>query len=81
MELLPSRRFVCTTYNHAPYHFMQSHIRKVHACLAVTCHLHFWQNQLKSVVFSDESSLSKVAQAPKVLVCLSSRIPLQTTLT
>ena len=25
-------------------HFMQSHIRKVHACLAVTCHLHFWQN-------------------------------------
>ena len=23
---------------------MQSHIRKVHACLAVTCHLHFWQN-------------------------------------
>ena len=23
---------------------MQSYIRKVHACLAVTCHLHFWQN-------------------------------------
>ena len=23
---------------------MQSHIRKVHVCLAVTCHLHFWQN-------------------------------------
>ena len=23
---------------------MQSHIRKTHACLAVTCHLHFWQN-------------------------------------
>ena len=23
---------------------MQSHIRKVHACLAETCHLHFWQN-------------------------------------
>ena len=32
------------TINHAPCHFMQSHIRKVHACLAVTCHLHFWQN-------------------------------------
>ena len=31
-------------YNHAPCHFMQSHIRKVYACLAVTCHLHFWQN-------------------------------------
>ena len=25
-------------------HFMQSHIRTVHACLAVTCHQHFWQN-------------------------------------
>ena len=23
---------------------MQSHIHKVHACIAVTCHLHFWQN-------------------------------------
>ena len=23
---------------------MQSHIRRVHACLAVTCHLHFWPN-------------------------------------
>ena len=23
---------------------MQSHIRKVYACLVVTCHLHFWQN-------------------------------------
>ena len=35
---------LCTPYNHAPCHFMQSHIRKVYACLAVTCHLHFWQN-------------------------------------
>ena len=24
--------------------FKQSHIRRVHECLAVTCHLHFWQN-------------------------------------
>ena len=24
--------------------FIKSHIRKVYACLAVTCHLHFWQN-------------------------------------
>ena len=32
------------TINHAPCHFMQSHIRKVYASLAVTCHLHFWQN-------------------------------------
>ena len=44
MKLLPSRRVLCTPYKHAPCHFMQSHTRKVHACLAVTCHLHFWQN-------------------------------------
>ena len=38
-------KVLCTPYNHAPCHFMQSHIRhKVYACLAVTCHLHFWQN-------------------------------------
>ena len=24
--------------------FIQSHIGGVHVCLAVTCHLHFWQN-------------------------------------
>ena len=24
--------------------FIQSHIGRVYACLAVTCHLHFWQN-------------------------------------
>ena len=44
MKLLPSRRVLCTPNNHAPCHFMQSHIRKVYACLSVTCHLHFWQN-------------------------------------
>ena len=45
MKPLPSRRVLCTPYNdHAPCHFMQSHIRKVYTCLAVTCHLHFWQN-------------------------------------
>ena len=38
-----SARVLCTPYNHAPCHFMQSHIRKVYAWLAVTCHLHFWQ--------------------------------------
>ena len=46
-NLLPesrSWRILCTPYNHAPCHFMQSHIRKVYVCLAVTCHLHFWQN-------------------------------------
>ena len=35
---------LCTPYNHAPCHFMQSHIHKVYACLVVICHLHFWQN-------------------------------------
>ena len=39
-----SRRVLCTPYNHAPCHFMQSHIHKVYACLSVTCHLRFWQN-------------------------------------
>ena len=40
-----SRRVLCTPYNrHAPCHFRQSHIRHVYACLAITCHLHFWQN-------------------------------------
>ena len=32
----------CSVYTIQP--FMQSHVRKVHACLTVTCHLHFWQN-------------------------------------
>ena len=39
-----SAQVLCTPYNHAPCHFMQSYIRKVYACLAVTCHLNFWQN-------------------------------------
>ena len=39
-----SAQVLCTQYNHAPCHFMQSHICKVFAGLAVTCHLHFWQN-------------------------------------
>ena len=36
-----SARFVYRPDNHAPRHLMQS---KVHACLAVTSHLRFWQN-------------------------------------
>ena len=39
MKLLPSQWVLRT-----PYHFMQSLICKVYACLAVTCHPHFWQN-------------------------------------
>ena len=44
MKLLPSWRVLCTPYNHTLCHFMQSHQCKVHACLAATCHPHFWQN-------------------------------------
>ena len=33
-----------SVYNHAPCHFMQSHIRKLYVCLTVTCRLHLWQN-------------------------------------
>ena len=44
MKLLPSQCILCTPYNPVPCHLMQSHICKVHVCLAVTCHLHFWQN-------------------------------------
>ena len=29
---------------HIYSHFMQSHIRRVHVCLAVACHLHLWPN-------------------------------------
>ena len=39
-----SAQVLRTPYNHALCHFMQRHIRKVYGCLAVTCHLHFWQN-------------------------------------
>ena len=40
-----SAQVLCAPYNHAPCHFMQSHTRKVYnTCFAVTCHLHFWQN-------------------------------------
>ena len=36
-----SAQVLCTPYNHAPTcHIMQSHIRQVYACLAVTCQLH-----------------------------------------
>ena len=35
---------LCTSYNHALCHFMQSHIRKVYACLDVTSHLYFCLN-------------------------------------
>ena len=45
MKLLPSRRKFCV--HHTMLHVTLcnlSHIGKVYACLAVTCHLHFWQH-------------------------------------
>ena len=34
-----------TTMHHVKVSWkIKSHIRKLYACLAVTCHLHFWQN-------------------------------------
>ena len=35
---------LCTPCTSLQCHFMQSHILRVHVCSAVTCHLHFWQN-------------------------------------
>jgi len=58
-----SRRVLRTPYNHAPCHFMQSHIRKVYACLAVTCHLRFWQNDrglLRATAVTYDFSLSLI---------------------
>ena len=38
-----SAQVLCTPYNHAPCHFMQSHIRHVHV---FSCeHVHFWHNE------------------------------------
>ena len=32
VKLMPSQSVLCTPYNHAPCHFMQSHLRMVYAC-------------------------------------------------
>ena len=34
----------CSVHTIQPSHFTQSNVRNVHVCLAVTCHLCFWQN-------------------------------------
>ena len=41
-----SAQALWTPYSHAPVYsvFIQSHIRRVHVRLAVTCHLYLWQN-------------------------------------
>ena len=43
VKLMPSPR-VLSSPCAMSRHFMQSHILKVYVCLAVTCHLHLWQN-------------------------------------
>ena len=71
MKLLPSQRILCTPYNQAPCHFMQSYIHKVHACLAVTCHLHFWQNDwdflLATRGYWNKSQYRKLTLEKKIL--------------
>ena len=46
MKLLPSQHTFCGhhTTMHQFSHFIWSNICRVHVCSAVTCHLHFWQN-------------------------------------
>ena len=47
MKLLSSQHKFCCTIQPCTSlqcHFIQSHIGRVHVYLAVTCHLHFWQN-------------------------------------
>ena len=47
VKLLLSWRMFCvhhTTMYYLKCDFIRCHIRRVHVCLAVTCHLHFWQN-------------------------------------
>ena len=44
-----SARILCTPHSHAPVYSVTSVgvlycLRRVHVCLAVTCHLPFWQN-------------------------------------
>ena len=42
--------------------FNKIHIRKVYACLAVTCHLHFWQNDrdfLRATVVRVNTDINK----------------------
>ena len=58
-----SAQVLCTPYNHAPCHFLQSRIHKVHACLAVTCHLHFWQPES----FTCYCGNTRVERIPKYL--------------
>ena len=39
-----SAQILCTPYNHAPFHFMQSHIRNGLCVFSCNLPQHFWQN-------------------------------------
>ena len=43
VKMLPSRRKSCVHHT-TMLHVTSCKVSKVYACLAVTCHLHFWQN-------------------------------------
>ena len=63
-------------------HFIQSHIGRVYVCLAVTCHLHFWQNDLDILratavtlgwnVYRNKSQHSNLTLEKKILPPLQS---------
>ena len=85
VKLLPSRRAFCVgenTYNHAPQCYSKPHTYNecmfiMNVCLAVTCHLHIWQNdwnllRATAVAFSD-AALADVA------CCCSCIVPQQNT--
>ena len=48
---------------------MQSQIRRVHACLVVTSHLHFWQNErdfLRATAVTRGGSNKEISQHRKL---------------
>ena len=74
MKLLPSRRVLCTPYNYAPCHFMQSHIRKVHACNLPSALLAEWRDNLRAAPvtrrwnwYRNKSQYRKLTQEKKIL--------------
>ena len=73
MKLLPPRRTFCvhhtTMYQFTVCHFIRSHIRRLHVCLTVTCHLHFWQNNRDLL---RASAVTGVATDTKIEVCTES---------
>ena len=73
MKLLPSWRVLCTPYYHAPCHFIKSHTHKMHACLAATCHLHFWQNDqdlLRATAVTQGVKQLQIMREYDVLACV-----------